>query len=96
MGRFGKKRFQDSGKMAGILIEGSFRGTGVGGGVAEAWGATGGEGVVVGVKEAGGDGGGFHFPKDGGKSRGKASTGDEIRFFSCEMEVEQGGVGDGF
>ena len=82
--------------MAGILMEGSLGGAGVGGRVAEAWGATGGEGVVVGAEEAGGDGGGFHFPKDGGKSRGKASTGYEIRFFFCEMEVEQRGVGDGF
>ena len=55
MGRFGKKRFQDRGEVAGILMEGSFGGAGVGGGVAEAWGAAGGEGVVVGVKEAGGD-----------------------------------------
>jgi hypothetical protein len=94
--RFGKKRFQDRGEITGIRIEGSFEGAGVGGGVAEAWGATGGEGVVVGAKEAGGDGGGFHFPEDGAKGRGKARTRDEIRFFSCEMEVEQGGVGDGF
>jgi len=96
LGRFGKKWFQDRGEVAGILMEGSFGGARVSGGVAEAWSATGGEGVVVGAKEAGWDGRGFHFPKDGAKGRGEASTGDEIGFFSCEMEVEQGGVGDGF
>jgi hypothetical protein len=77
-------------------MEGSLGGTWVAGGVAKAWGATVGEGVVVGAKEAGGDGGGFHFPEDGAKGRGKASTGDEIGFFSGELEVEEGGVGDGF
>jgi hypothetical protein len=94
--RFGNKWFQNRGEVAGILMEGSLGGAGVGGRVAEAWGATGGEGVVVGAEEAGGDGGGFHFPKNRAKSRGKASTRDEIGFFACEMEVEEGGVGDWF
>ena len=96
MGRFGKKWFQDRGEVAGILMEGSFGGARVSGGVAEAWSATGGEGVVVGAEEAGRDGGGFHFPKDGTEGSGKAGAGYEVGFFSCEMEVEQRGVGDGF
>ena len=77
-------------------MKGSFGGAGVGGGVAEAWGSTGGKGVVVGAEEAGRDGGGFHFPKDGTEGSGKAGAGYEVGFFSCEMEVEQRGVGDGF
>jgi hypothetical protein len=96
LGRFGKKRFQNGGELAGIFMKGSFGGTGVGGGVAEARGTTGGEGVVVSAEEAGRDGGGFHFPEDGAESRGKAGAGYEIGFFSCKMEVEQRGVGDGF
>jgi hypothetical protein len=96
LGSFGKKRFQDRGEVAGILMEGSFGGAGVGGGVAEAWGATGGEGVVVGAEEAGGDRRGFHFPKNGAEGRCEAGARDEIRFFPCEMKVEQRGVGDGF
>jgi hypothetical protein len=50
--RFGNKWFQNRGEVAGILMEGSFGGAGVCGGVAEAWGATGGKGVVVGAEEA--------------------------------------------
>jgi hypothetical protein len=94
--RFGNKWFQNRGEVAGILMEGSFGGAGVGGGVAESWGATGGKGVVVGAEEAGGDGGGFHFPKNRAKGRGKASTGGEVGFFSGELKVKEGGVGDWF
>jgi len=96
LGRFGKKRFQNGCELARIFMKGSFGGAGVGGRVAEAWGTTGGEGVVVSAKEAGRDRRGFHFPEDGAESRGKAGAGYEIGFFSCKMEVEQRGVGDGF
>jgi hypothetical protein len=94
--RFGNKWFQNRGEVAGILMEGSLGGAGVGGWVAEARGATGGEGVVVAAKEAGGDGGGFHFPKNGTEGGGEAGAGGEVWFFSGELEVEEGGVGDGF
>jgi hypothetical protein len=91
-----EQRLEEGGKVLGVVEKGGFGLAGVGGGVAEAGGVLGGEGVVVFPEEAGGHGGGFHFGEDRAKGGGEAGAGEEGGFLAGEAEMKEGGVGNRF
>ncbi len=85
----GKEGLEEGGKLVGVLKMRGFGQAGVGGGIAETRGSSGGKSVVIGTEKSGWDGGGFHFGEDGGEGGGEAGAGEKREWGILVLEVEK-------